>query len=131
MDNLSDLTDVLYDLSLPSSGRMPGLAPTVAMERAFGMAIAQYLGYAPDAMAALMLGTDDDSAAMRLGRGFVSSVQCNTGNKYGVIGMIACLRSFSGEEVSEVVGKLLELLETHVKAAGGTITSQEESPSSS
>jgi hypothetical protein len=130
MNNIKDLTDLLYEMSLPSQGRMPGLAPLIAMERAFGMAVAHYLCYSSDSLADLMMGTDDNSAAMRIGRGFVASVVVNTGNKYGVIGLMVCLRSFDGEEVSPAVGELLEMLEAHLKAAGGTISLQEEGPSS-
>jgi hypothetical protein len=125
-----ELADLLYELALPSSGRTPGDIPTVGMERAFAMAIANHLEYAEDSKKLLLEGLDEGSAATRIGRGFASSVMVNTGNKYGVIGLLSCLRSFEGEEVSEEVGELLGVLEKHLRAGGGTITSQEGSPSS-
>jgi hypothetical protein len=133
-DQLKLLKDNLYELSLPSGNRVPGSPPTVAMERAFAVRILMDLEHDTPAFCSevcgIMNGANDDGHAMNLARAFVGSMQVNTGNRYGIIGMISCLRSFDGAEVSPFIGELLETIEAHLKAAGATIGSQEESPSS-
>jgi hypothetical protein len=133
-DQLTLLKDNLYELSLPSGSRVPGPSPTVAMERAFAVRILMDLENNAEAFVTgvceIMNGVGDESHAMCLGRAFVSSMQVNTGNRYGVIGMINCLRAFNNAEVSPFIGEMLGLIETHVRAAGGTIKEQDESPSS-
>ena len=116
---LQNLTDALYDAALPSSIRVPGMGGSTALERVFAMMVAQFLGWDASKYLGLLYGDLEDSTPMRLGMAFAASVQVNTGNRYGVVAIIGVLKSFANTEVSVKEGQLLQILETHVKAAGG------------
>jgi hypothetical protein len=122
-EKLSALTDALYDVSLPSTIRVPGAPGTSALEVVFGMLVAKFLGWNDETTLRLMLDREahQDSVPMRLGIAFAASIQVNTGNRYGVVAIISVLKSFSNTEVTPQEAQLLQLLETHVKAAGNTV----------
>jgi hypothetical protein len=126
MSDVKELTDKLYDAALPSSIRLPGMAGSTALERVFAMMIGEYLAGTPLLMQELLYGKADDSIPMRLGMAFAASVQVNTGNRYGVVTIIAVLKSFADTEVSLKVAELLNILEEHVKAAGGKFIPETE-----
>jgi hypothetical protein len=119
MSKLQQLTDTLYDAALPSSIRVPGMAGSTALERVFGMLVAQFLGWNDETTLSLLTGGMEDTVPMRFGVAFAASVQVNTGNRYGVVAIIHVLKSFSNTEVTPQEAELLQLLEKHVKAAGG------------
>ena len=122
MDNLKVLTESMYDASLPSSTRIPGVAGSTALERIFAMMIADYLGDLSSGnewCMDILYAKKKDSIPMRLGVAFAALMQLNMGNRYGAVTMIAVLKSFAGTEVSPEVAELLQMLEEHVKAAGG------------
>jgi hypothetical protein len=125
---LAALTDALYDVSLPSSIRVPGVPGTSALEIVFAMLVAKFLGWTDANTLNLLLDrrTYEDSVPMRLGIAFAASIQVSTGNRYGVVAIIGVLKSFSNTEVSPQEAQLLQLLETHVKAAGSTVPEEVE-----
>ena len=122
---LKDLTDALYDAALPSTIRVPGMSGSTALERIFAMMVARFLGWDDATTLGLLYGGSPDSVPLRLGIAFAASVQVNTGNRYGVVAIIGVLKSFSDCKVTIKEGQLLQLLEEHVKAAGGRVVPEE------